>query len=118
MPERVLALAGGPVDVVLDTAPVSNALPGLIRTVAAPDHVLTLSDFAAAAGLGVRTAFGDPDDAAAALRTDILGDYAQLAAQGRFSIPIAGTFPLEDWRTAAEASLSGHAHGKLVLRIA
>lgn len=118
LPERILALAGGPVDVALDTAPVSNALPGLIRTVTAPDHVLTLSDFAAAADLGVRTAFGDPDDAAAALRTDVLGDYAQLAAQGRFSIPIAGVVPLEDWRTAAAASLSGHAHGKLVLRIA
>ncbi|WP_084531846.1 zinc-binding dehydrogenase [Nocardia miyunensis] len=51
------------------------------------------------------------------LRTDVLGDYAELAAQGRFSIPIAGTFALDDWRSAAQASLSGHAHGKLVLRI-
>jgi hypothetical protein len=30
---------------------------------------------------------------------------------------VAGIFPLEDWRTAAEPSQSGQAHGKLVLRI-
>lgn len=27
--------------------------------------------------------------------------------------PIAGTFPLEDWRTAMEISLTGQARGKL-----
>lgn len=54
MAERVRELAGGPVDLALDAAPVSNALPGLVRTVKASAHVLTLSDFAAAAELGVR----------------------------------------------------------------
>ena len=29
--------------------------------------------------------------------------------------PIAGTFPLQDWRAAMEISLSGHARGKLLL---
>ncbi|MFJ1766219.1 NADP-dependent oxidoreductase [Amycolatopsis sp. NPDC088138] len=114
LPERVRALAGGPVDLVLDTAPVSNALPGLIRTVEAPDHVLTLSDFAAANELGTR---GGGPDAHAELRTDVLGEYARLAAEGRFSVPVARTFPLEDWRTAAKLSQSGQARGKLVLKI-
>ncbi|MCX4094108.1 NADP-dependent oxidoreductase [Nocardia sp. alder85J] len=115
--DRVRDLAGGPVDLVLDTAPPSNALPALIRTVEAPDHVLTLSDFAAAAETGVRLAFGDADDAKAALRTDVLGEYADRAAAGHFSIPVAATFPLADWATAAKLSLSGHAHGKLVLQV-
>lgn len=111
--ERVTAIAGGPVDLVLDTAPVSNALPELVRTVKTPENVLTLSDFAEARKLGVRIGFGT----AAVLRTDVLGEYARLAAEGRFSVPVAGVFPLEDWRTAAELSQSGQAHGKLVLRI-
>ncbi|MBB4933005.1 NADPH:quinone reductase-like Zn-dependent oxidoreductase [Lipingzhangella halophila] len=113
MVERVRALAGGPVDLALDAAPVSNALPGLVRTVKAPEHVLTLSDFAAADELGVRASVGTDTN----LRHDVLGGYAQLASEGRFSVPVARTFPLEDWRTAAELSQSGQARGKLVLRI-
>lgn len=113
MVERVTVAAGGLVDVVLNTAPVSNALPDLIRTVASPDRVLTLSDFAAARQLGVRYQF----EASGTKREDILSPYVQLAAEGRFEVPVAGTFPLADWRAAAEQSLSGHAHGKLVLLI-
>jgi NADPH:quinone reductase-like Zn-dependent oxidoreductase len=113
MAERVTALAGGPVDLVLDAAPVSNALPDLIRTVESPGRVLTLSDFAAAQQLGVRFHFEDGGKQ----RNDVLGQFARLAAEGRFEIPVAGTFPLADWRSAAEQSLSGHAHGKLILLI-
>ena len=39
----------------------------------------------------------------------------RLAAQGRFTVPVARTFTLEHWREALELSLSGRAHGKLVL---
>ncbi|MER6948172.1 zinc-binding dehydrogenase [Nonomuraea sp. NPDC000554] len=114
MAERVGALAGGPVDLALDAAPASNALPGLVRTVKAPERVLTLSDFAAADDLGVR--FSGPGGEGT-VRNDVLGAYAQLAAKGRFSVPVAGVFPLEDWRTAAELSQSGQARGKPVLQI-
>ncbi len=48
-------------------------------------------------------------------RFDVSPEFAQLAADGKFTVPIAGTFPLEDWRTALEISLSGQAHGKLLL---
>ncbi|HVV14628.1 NADP-dependent oxidoreductase [Amycolatopsis sp.] len=116
MVERVRTIAGGPVDLALDAAPVSNALPSLVRTVKAPDHVLTVSDFAAAVELGVR--FQGPDsEADAAPHNYVLGEYARLATKGQFSVPVARTFPLEEWRTAAELSQSRHARGKLVLRI-
>ena len=85
-----------------------------MQTVEAPDHVLTVSDFAAGEKLGVRTAFGD---GTVKLRNDVLGDYARLAAEGRFSVPVARVFPLADWREAAELSQSGHARGKLILAI-
>jgi hypothetical protein len=48
-------------------------------------------------------------------RFDVFPEFAQFAVDGRFTVPIAGTFPLEDWRTALEISLSGQAHGKLLL---
>jgi NADPH:quinone reductase-like Zn-dependent oxidoreductase len=115
MVERVRTLAGGPVDLALNTAPVSGALPDLIRTVEAPDHVATLGDFDTARELGVRGGTGP--DANARLRTDVLGEYAELAAQGRFSVPIARTVPFADWPQAVALSESGHAHGKLVLLI-
>lgn len=114
MAERVTALAGGPVGLAFDAAPVSGALPELVRTVTAPEHVLTVSDFDAARELGVR--FSGPGGEGA-VSTHVLGEYAALAAEGRFSIPVAGAFPLEDWRTAAELSLSGRARGKVVLEI-
>jgi NADPH:quinone reductase-like Zn-dependent oxidoreductase len=108
--ERVRALAGGPVDLALDTAPVRGALPDLVRTVAAPADVVTLGDVAAVDELGVRVAAGP-------LRNDVLGEYAQLAAAGRFAVPVARTFPFAEWAAAAELSLSGRARGKLVLRV-
>lgn len=113
MVERVRELADGPVDLVLDTAPANGVLPELVRTVEAPDHVLTLVDFAAAAELGVRVGF-DPEGVQ---RDEVLGEYAQLAAEGRFSVPVARTFALEEWRTAVKLSQSGQARGKLILKI-
>jgi NADPH:quinone reductase-like Zn-dependent oxidoreductase len=112
--ERVTEAAGGPVDLVLDTAPASGVLPELVR-IAGGDarRVLTVSDPAAAAELGVRTSFDK--DQPQSTRYDVLGEYARLAAVGEFTIPVARTFPLEEWRTALEISQSGHAHGKLVL---
>ena len=106
---RVTVAAGGPVDLVLDTAPPSGALPGLIQAADGDRRrVLTVSDFAAAAELGVRDSlYEDPTP-----RHDVLGGFA---ADGQFTIPVARTFPLEDWRTALGISQSGHARGKLVL---
>jgi hypothetical protein len=42
-------------------------------------------------------------------------EFARLAAAGRFTVPVAGTFPLGQWRTALDISQGGHAHGKLLL---
>lgn len=112
MVERVTELAGGPVDVALDTAPVGGSLPDLIRIVGGdPKQVMTISDFAAAAELGTRSsATEDVTD-----RVEALPEFAALAAEGRFRVPVAATLPLEAWQTALEISRSGNARGKLVL---
>lgn len=112
MVERVREIAGGPVDLTLDTAPTSN-LTSLVRTVKAPDNVLTLSNIAAAEDLGVRVSAGTDTT----LRNDVLGDYAQLASEGRFTVPVARTFSIQDWPEATELSQSGRARGKLILQI-
>lgn len=112
MAERVIALNGGPVDLVLDTAPVGGALPDLVQIAGGdPRRVLTVSDFAAAKELGVRDSFEDGQTQ----RFDVFPEYARHAADGKFTVPIARTFPLQDWRAALELSQSGQPKGKLLL---
>jgi NADPH:quinone reductase-like Zn-dependent oxidoreductase len=66
------------------------------------------------AGLGVRDTFHEaeflPFD-----RPVVFAEFAQLAAAGKFTVPIAATCPLTDWSAAMELSLSGQPGGKLLL---
>jgi NADPH:quinone reductase-like Zn-dependent oxidoreductase len=115
MADRVRELAGGPVDLVLDVSPPDDAtIPELLRTVTDPQHVLTISNLAPARELGARDAFAERPPSR---RYDVIGECAQLAAEGRFGIPIARVFPLTDWRKAVELSQSQRPGGKLVLQI-
>ncbi|PRY45111.1 NADP-dependent oxidoreductase [Umezawaea tangerina] len=120
MAERVAALAGGRVDRALDAAPTggrvdrpdqagpaSGALPTLVGLTGDADHVVTVSDFAAAAELGVRTS--------TELRFDAMDEFARLAGEGVLVVPVARTYPLDRVREAAELSRSRRAGGKLVL---
>ncbi|MFO0618535.1 MAG: hypothetical protein U0414_38435 [Polyangiaceae bacterium] len=49
------------------------------------------------------------------LRYAAFGEMAEAAARGRFTVPIARTFPLEGWREAMEIGTRGKAGGKLLL---
>ncbi len=112
MVERVRKIAGGAPDLVLHTAFAPGLLPDLIEIVDGdPRRVMSISDFDEE-GLGVRTTGREPN---VVIRYDALAPFAQLAAEGRFSVPVARTFGLEDWRTALDLSLNGRAHGKLLL---
>ena len=112
MVERVRAMTGRAPDLILDTAPASGALPALVTIAGDPKRVLTITDFAAAKGLGVRI---NIEEATMRLRYDVLGEFAQRAADGKFTVPIARTFSLNDWRDALDASQSQQARGKLIL---
>ena len=112
MVERVRALAGGAVDLVLHTALAPGVLPDLIKIVDGDAHrVMSISDFDED-GLGVRTT---GRERGLVPRYDALGPYAQLAAEGRFAVPVAQTFSMEEWRTALELCRTGRAHGKLLI---
>jgi len=112
--ERVLALAGGPVDFAFHTARVDGALPGLVKMVGGdPRRVMRISDFDRDR-LGVLTS---GRERGVVQRYDVMPRYAELAAEGRFTIPIARAYSFDDWRDAAARSQSGQAHGKVVLVI-
>ena len=114
--QRVKAISDGPVDLVLDTAPVGGALPGLVEIAGGdPTRVLTISDVEAARELGVRDTFHESRDLLSH-RFEAFPEFAGRAADGTFTVPIARTFALEDWRSAMELSLTRHARGKLLLR--
>jgi NADPH:quinone reductase-like Zn-dependent oxidoreductase len=123
MVERVRALVSEAPDIVLDTAPVNlqarsdGALLDLVE-IAGGDatRVITATDVQGAAKAGVRTgAENIKSEGGFKLRWDALGECGKLAAEGRFFIPVAQTFVLEDWRKALDISLAGRARGKLVL---
>jgi NADPH:quinone reductase-like Zn-dependent oxidoreductase len=111
MVKRVRELVGGTPDLIFDAGPIGDVLPALVEIAGGDGHrIVTVSNHGPAAdALGVRNSFEGT------LAYDALADFASLAAQGRFTIPIACTFPLTEWRAALDASLSGHAHGKLML---
>lgn len=111
MVDRVLQIAGGSPDLVLDAAPPSGALPDLVKIAGDPKHVLTITDFAAAKDLGVRDSLSEN----MTMRFDVLGEFAQLAAEAKFEVPVARVFALEDWRAALELSQGQNARGKVML---
>jgi NADPH:quinone reductase-like Zn-dependent oxidoreductase len=109
--ERVRALAPHGVDRALDVAG-SGVLPELIDLAGGPEHVVTIADFAGAQQHGVRFSRGDTGRALHALT-----DIGPLIEYGRFSLPVAQTFPLADIATAHRVSETGHLRGKLVLLV-
>jgi NADPH:quinone reductase-like Zn-dependent oxidoreductase len=110
--ERVRAIAPGGVDLALDVAG-SGVLPELIELTGGPEHVVTIADFGGAQRYGVR--FSRGDDAGRALHA--LTVIGELIESGRFSLPVAQTFPLARIAEAHRVGEGGHVHGKLVLLV-
>jgi NADPH:quinone reductase-like Zn-dependent oxidoreductase len=108
---RVRALAPDGVDLALDVAG-SGVLPELIELAGSREHVITVADFAGAREHGVRFSSGDAGRA-----VHVLGEIGELIEAGRFSLPVAQTFPLADVAQAHRVSEDGHVRGKLVLLV-
>jgi NADPH:quinone reductase-like Zn-dependent oxidoreductase len=106
---RVRALAPDGVDAALDVAG-SGVLPELIELAGGPEHVVTIADFGGAREHGVRSSSGDAGRAVHAL-----AEIGELIESGRFSLPVARTFPLAEIAQAHRAGEDGHVRGKLVL---
>ena len=108
---RVRALAPAGVDLALDAAG-SGILPELIDLAGAPGHVITVADFAGAQEHGVRFSRGDDGRALHSLTA-----IGPLIESGRFSVPVAQTFPLTDIAEAQRVGERAHPRGKLVLLV-
>jgi NADPH:quinone reductase-like Zn-dependent oxidoreductase len=115
--ERVRELGGGDVDRVLDVARTSpGTLPELIALAGGdPKKVVTVSNHDEARRLGARVNIDELLVGGQFPDSGILNNYAKLAADGRFRLPVAQTYPLDQWREAMELSVSGNPRGKLVL---
>lgn len=112
--ERVRDLAGGPVDLVFDASPPNaGSIPQLIATVDDPSRVMTISNHADARELGARVNLDHLTDIKPA--PTFMPEYAALAANGTFRLPIARTYPLAEWRDAVKLSISGNPHGKVIV---
>ena len=106
---RVRALAPDGVDAALDVAG-SGVLPELIELADGSEYVVTIADFGGAREHGVRFSSGDAGRAVHAL-----AEIGELIESGRFSLPVARTFPLAEIAQAHRVGEDGHVRGKLVL---
>jgi len=110
--QRVRALAPEGVDRAIDDAG-GGALPALVELAGGPEHVVTIADYQGAQETGVRMTGGPHSKRA----WYVLGEIRELIEAGRFSLPVARTFPLEQIAEAHRISEGGHVRGKLVLLV-
>jgi NADPH:quinone reductase-like Zn-dependent oxidoreductase len=109
--ERVRELAPEGVDRALDAAG-GGALPALVELAGGPQHVVTIADFTGAQQTGVAFSGGMPGQPRAWYALREIG--APIAA-GRFSLPVAQTFPLAQIGDAHRLSETGHVRGKVIV---
>ena len=103
--ERVRALGGA--DLAFDAVGF-GALPDLIEITGSPDNVVTIADYTAEEhGVRVSGSGGAGDYA--------LAEAAELAAAGRFQLPVERTFSFDEAAEAQRLSAAGHVRGKLAL---
>jgi len=108
--ERVRAVSPGGVDAVFDTSGAGLLAEAVALAGGEPARVITIADEQAASH-GVRFTGADPADRA----PEALPELAALLAEGRLSLPVWRSYPLED-AAKAHADLDSHRnHGKLVL---
>jgi NADPH:quinone reductase-like Zn-dependent oxidoreductase len=110
--DRVRGLAPAGVSAALDAAG-GNALPALVELAGGPEHVVTIADYAGAQQTGARFSGGMGAERA----VHALQEIGDLIETGRFSIPVAQTFPLDQVGEAHDLSQAGHVRGKLVLLV-
>jgi NADPH:quinone reductase-like Zn-dependent oxidoreductase len=108
---RVRVLAPDGVDLALDVAG-SGVLPDLIELAGTNWNVVTVADFAGAKQYGVHFSRGDDGRALRAL-----SEIGELIESGRFSLPVAQTFLLDEVAEAHRVGEGGHVRGKLVLLV-
>jgi NADPH:quinone reductase-like Zn-dependent oxidoreductase len=109
--ERVRELAGRGVDVAFDAVG-SGVLPELIELTGSSERVITTADIRASS-YGVRFSGGMGPDRAPQGRAEA----AALFEQGKFRMPVAETFSLDNVAAAQAKSEQGHVLGKYIVTV-
>jgi NADPH:quinone reductase-like Zn-dependent oxidoreductase len=107
---RIRDAAEGRVDALIDTFG-AGYVDLAIDLGVAPDRIDTIVDYQAAARHGAKT-----DGSAAGSSAAVLAELAQLIADGKVEIPIAGAYPLGRVRDAYRELEQRHTLGKIVLQ--
>ena len=110
--DRVRVLAPDGIDAALDAAG-GGALPDLVALTGGPEQVITIADYAGAEATGVLFSGG----MGSARAVHALREIGDLVESGRFSLPVAQTFRLDQVADAHQLSETGHVRGKLVVLI-
>jgi NADPH:quinone reductase-like Zn-dependent oxidoreductase len=109
---RVRDLAPEGVDRAIDDAG-GGALPALVELTGSVERVVTIADYQGSQETGVRMTGGSDSKRA----WYALGEIGELIDAGRFALPVARTFPLEEIAEAHRLSEDGHVRGKLILLV-
>lgn len=107
---RIREAAGPRVDALVDTFG-SGYVDLAIELGVAPERIDTIIDYQAAARYGAKT-----DASAVGTSAAVLAELAQLIADGKLEVPIAGVYPLDRVRDAYRELEQRHTLGKIVLR--
>ncbi|MFJ2738572.1 NADP-dependent oxidoreductase [Streptomyces sp. NPDC087440] len=110
--DRLAPLAPHGVDVVLDAAG-KGSLAELVAIAGDPHRVITIAD-PDAARHGVRLSRSQPGESPGWAGLPLA---AELADQGRLTVPLHAVFPLKEAATAHDLSATGHARGKIVITV-
>ncbi len=113
--DRVRSAAPEGVDVALDCVGTDEAIDASLALVADPGRVISIAAFGRAGG-GIRLLGGGPGaDPGTQIRAVGRAEVVRLVAEGRLTLPIVGTFRLEETARAHAVSRAGHVAGKLVV---
>lgn len=112
--ERVRAIAPEGIDAALDCVGTDEAVD--VSLVVVPDQarIVTIAAKQRGVEVGIRVIGGDLPDSAA-YRDSVRAELVQLAAEGRLTVPMARTYPLERALEAAELLRGRHPGGKVAL---
>lgn len=110
--DRVRALVPDGVDCALDASG-GGVLPDLVALTGSPEHVVTIADYPGAQETGVAFTGG----AGAERAVHALRDIGPLIESGKFTLPVAQTFPLDEVADAQRAGEQGHLPGKILLLV-
>jgi NADPH:quinone reductase-like Zn-dependent oxidoreductase len=82
-----------------------------VQLAGGPERVVTIADYAGAQATGVQFSGGMGTGRA----VHALREIGELIDSGRFSLPVAQTFALDQIGEAHRLSETGHVRGKLIL---